>query len=175
MKKIFILITIILVSCSDKKKSKKHEVEQESESNKNQIIQKFVEDNNVKIDWDTLDLKYSVQYETIKNDNQIISDASIIDISKKDSTYFVKVECNGSPFYYFNLQTFNKLIVEYLLNLESKEYSQNNFILLVKIEQLNKGIIEPSSYGDEFESFVEFYMSDDFYGNGNLLNIKVID
>jgi len=168
-------ICLILFSCNNSSKSE-YEVRKEQRQKKEKIIEeeisKLNKNNNIAFCWDTLDLKYSFLYESIlSSGNQLIRNPDILDIQKFNSSYIIEISCGYEPLYYFKIHTSNENYINQIIN---NSYDEK-MLFIVKIKDLKKFSFDINPIDDWENAYIDLEYSNNFYGNGNLIQLKAID
>jgi hypothetical protein len=176
-----IVVSTLLLGCNSPSKSnsiEKQELYLEQENDKKLQERLLTEKYNIKYDWDTLAYNYSIQYDhIIDGDYQLISNLGISDIFKNDETYNLRIQCGYLP-YYFIVRTDNFTQISPLLNKLNTDKYYDDFLMVVEIKEIKKGLFELNAISEvsEYEdaSYIELDPSISFFGTGNLIEIKLL-
>lgn len=179
--KSLILITLILtfLSCEgkDEVKIKRKQIKDQKEKLASDLTEKY----SIKYDLDTLRFEYTILFDkVIQTQYQLISDLTINDFYHKNGSNFIKIGTGNFPYYYLNLEVSNKMKTKILPLLDLKHYERRRtfsekLILVIKLKKMHKLDWAFESIDDEEYSYIELDHSSNFIGNGELVEIHIIE
>lgn len=159
-----LILILTICSCGSKKSKFNKKTNNEIAKHTEQLTNKY----NIKYKLDTLDWKYynyTIDFEPIIDSKiQLLDNIYIIDIYSKDSINHVTLTCGYLPTFYldFPIDENQKNIL--------KEHD-NYFLMAVKIKKIKKQKIRIISGIEEDESYIDTDISDDFIGEGEIIEI----
>ena len=171
-------LSIISISCgSPTETQSKTRMELQKIANNEREVQEnlLTAKYNITYDWDSLDFNYSIDYEkVIQTKRQLVSDLQIDDIFRRDSSYYLRIQCAYLP-HYLILETQDKSVLQPLIDKLSTDEYFDDLILVVEIEKINKGLYEIYAMPENVEeAYLEMDPSIAFFGSGKLIEIKLL-
>ncbi|MCB9319591.1 MAG: hypothetical protein H6570_09935 [Lewinellaceae bacterium] len=174
-----IIATLLLVSCGSSNENDKKSLEEENRINARKLrllkFEKITQDYKIAYDWDTLNLDFTIEHDTIlKSKHQLIKNIDILDVQKNDTLYSVIIQCDSYPIYIFTLTTTDHNIIEIIIN--NKDIINYKFAMIVSIKKIKKGLFQISSeINDDGFAHPELEPSDYYFGEGELINLIKVD
>jgi len=166
---------VLFISCNKNNNETKIDYPlKESKKNRNQVIENIKQELNVELVWDTVDYRFTISHDNIKNrKNQLIDYYYINDIYEKNNKYFLFICMSGVRVYYFNIEI-NKSQLECILsNYDNSGYEISESLLIVNINHIKKLDLSFNNYSSEDELLFYIETQDCFYGIGKLVQYVI--
>lgn len=173
----FIILTLVACGRNDKaiNNGKQKELQMQ---NKEKIISELTDKYKIKFNWDSLNFKYSFQYDKIiESGYQLIDYIDITDIYYKDSISYVSFRTWSWPPFYFDV-TVSQDMINKIIQYQSKNNSLEgaDIVLVVKIAEIKKIKLKIDSYSeDESDCNLELRASNGFIGKGEIVDLIIIN
>lgn len=167
---LLLCITILLVACNSEDSSQVKELKAYNKA-KSDLTKTLMKRFSVSVLFDSLDLDYSIDFDSQLGQNQLISEGlRILDITRNDSTYYINVSV-GAPRKYLKLSLSKENLK--LLKEAERFGSIQRKILIVKISTLKKlDFVLQASPKEEFGYTVQLSeRSRNFIGEGTLIEV----
>ncbi|MGB6038145.1 MAG: hypothetical protein WBG42_17850 [Cryomorphaceae bacterium] len=176
---LWLVLTMGFTSCGSG--SEKEEIIQSENTRKKQMLDEakddFVLEYNIQVALDTLSYAYSIQYQHQFDQGLIlIQRAFINDVYLRDGQMYASVKCWQVPGFYFELALNENSLVNYILS-DSDGFTDRytSYMVVARIDKIREFGFKFESDFDGYETSIMLEDSYDFYGKGELIDLRRTD
>ncbi|AEV33834.1 hypothetical protein Oweho_2876 [Owenweeksia hongkongensis DSM 17368] len=171
---LYLFLILLTISCKDETSSK-HEHEKQNDK-KESAIDDFATKHNALQHWDTVNYDFSLQYQELFTDSPqplMIDDSRIIDVYRKDSTYFIFGEALDYPFFYFRLEI-ERGQAKKIIDSNIKPYDNKIAIVTMPTSIRQLDFILNAEFFDEHQYRIVLDGGGDFFLEGKMIDFLLL-